>query len=54
MTPEPCHHYEHTDLDQPAVWRVLLAGEDLGSYCTAHLGDAVDDFESTLTLERIG
>jgi hypothetical protein len=49
-----CTHHEHDDPDDPAVWAATdRNGVPLGEYCTGHLGDALDDYEADVHLQRL-
>ncbi|MEJ7846268.1 MAG: hypothetical protein WKF93_11555 [Acidimicrobiales bacterium] len=54
-----CDHHEHEFHSVPedalAAWTVWIGGEDgqnMGSWCSDHLGDGVSDIEGTITLTR--
>lgn len=53
--PVACDHYEH-DADYeggPGRWRVFLNKQDIGVYCTSHIGDALDDFDVDVRLQAL-
>lgn len=50
-----CDHHEHDeDFVGGDVWRATSShGSIIGDFCTDHLGDALDDFDGHVNLDRI-